>query len=380
MELLLPEQLNFWQQTTLYILYVTAVVQFIFIWIIFFRFAFFTKAPVVDKENQEPVSVIIVARNEYKNLKKNLPKILEQDYPQFEVILVNHASEDDTVYLVRELQQKYPQLQYLEVQDEVNFFAGKKFPLSVGIKSAKNDLLLLTDADCYPASDQWIAEMTSKFSDRKSIVLGYGGYETRPGFLNKLIRFDALRVATLYLSFAKWGMPYMGVGRNLAYRRSLFFANNGFQSHLHIPSGDDDLFINSVARGRNTAIAVGKNCKTISESKTTLTDWYYQKRRHLTTGKHYRIKHLVILGLWDFSTIIFFIVSIFMLAIQFQALIAGAILGFRVLSQLLIVIKIMFLFSEKKLLVLSPLLELLLLIAGPILLINNTFFSNNRKW
>ena len=379
MDYLIPDNLSQWQQSALYILYTATAIQFIFLWIIFFRFAFFTRAPKPSAEKQEAVSVIIVARNEYKNLKKNLPLILEQEHPDFEVILVNHASEDDTEYLIRELQQKYPRLKYLEVHDQVNFFAGKKFPLSVGIKSAQHDLLLLTDADCYPSSKQWISEMTANFSNRKSIILGYGAYETKTGFLNKLIRFDTLRIATLYLSLAKWGMPYMGVGRNLAYRRSLFFKHNGFQSHLHIPSGDDDLFVNAAANRHNTTIAVGKNCKTISESKTTFTDWYYQKKRHLTTGKHYKFRHLFILGLWDISTIVFFSVSIALIALKVQIVLVSALLTFRVFSQLVLTARITFLLSEKKILLLSPILELFLLISNYAFLIRNTF-SNNNKW
>ncbi len=379
-EILLPENISLLAKIGLYTFYASAGVQFIFLWIIFLRFAFFTRKAEPSKAEKEAVSVIVVAKNEYSNLKKNLPLILEQDYPEFEVILVNHASEDDTEYLARELQEKYPgRLQYVPVQDEINFFAGKKFPLSVGIKSARYEELLLTDADCRPASDQWIAGMQSKFSDKKSIVLGYGAYEEKKGLLNKLIRFDALRVGTLYLSLASWGMPYMGVGRNLAYKRSLFFEQNGFQSHLHIPSGDDDLFINAVAKGKNTAIAIGEKYRTISLAHESFSDWFYQKRRHLTTGKLYKFKHLFILGLWDISTFLFFVLGLIFLVLNFQTLVIASFLAWRVLSQLVLTKKSMLLLGEKKLLLLSPILELFLLISNPVITIINTF-SKKRKW
>lgn len=379
-ELLIPENLTFIEQIGLYSLYIAAIIQFLFLMIIFLRFAFFTKkAKGMEPKNREPVSVIIVAKNEYHNLKKNLPKILNQDHPNFEVILVNHASEDDTEYLIRELRQNHPHLQYVLVQDDLNFFAGKKFPLSVGIKSAKNDLLLLTDADCIPASDQWISEMQSGFQGNTDIVLGYGGYQPRRGLLNLIIRYDSLRVGMLYLSMARWGIPYMGVGRNLAYRRSLFFKHNGFQSHLHIPSGDDDLFINSAGNYKNTRVAVGESCSTISESKTTFSDWYYQKRRHLTTGKHYKFIHLLLLGVWDISTIIFFLTAILLLVLQCQIWIISAILALRILCQLVVTKKTMLLLGEKKLLLFSPVLELFLLIANPTISFLNIFIKQ-RKW
>jgi len=378
-EILLADHLSLIAQIGIFTLYGAAIIQFIFLWVIFVRFAFFTKNKAIDLEQQEPVSVIIVAKNEYQNLKRNLPKILAQDYSNFEVILVNHASEDDTEYLVRELSNQHSNLKYVVVQDNINFFSGKKFPLSVGIKSAKHDIVLLTDADCYPNSEHWIASMQAQFSSKKDIVLGYGAYEERKGLLNKFIRHDTLRVGLLYLSLARWGMPYMGVGRNLAYRRSVFFEQNGFQSHYHIPSGDDDLFINSAANRKNTSIAIGTISRSISLPKLSFSDWYYQKKRHLTTGKHYKFIHLFILGLWDLSTIIFFASAIILLSFQIQVIAVASIMVIRVFSQLIITKKTMLLLGENKLLLFSPVFELLTLVANPLISIIN-IFSKKRKW
>ena len=378
-EILLADHLSLIAQIGIFTLYGASIIQFIFLWVIFVRFAFFTKNKAIDLEQQEPVSVIIVAKNEYQNLKRNLPKILAQDYSNFEVILVNHASEDDTEYLVRELSNQHSNLKYVVVQDNINFFSGKKFPLSVGIKSAKHDIVLLTDADCYPNSEHWIASMQAQFSSKKDIVLGYGAYEERKGLLNKFIRHDTLRVGLLYLSLARWGMPYMGVGRNLAYRRSVFFEQNGFQSHYHIPSGDDDLFINSAANRKNTSIAIGTISRSISLPKLSFSDWYYQKKRHLTTGKHYKFIHLFILGLWDLSTIIFFASAIILLSFQIQVIAVASIMVIRVFSQLIITKKTMLLLGENKLLLFSPVFELLTLVANPLISIIN-IFSKKRKW
>ncbi|RUA31675.1 MAG: glycosyl transferase family 2 [Bacteroidetes bacterium] len=378
-ELLLAENIELIPKILLYAFYIAAIIQFVFFWIVFLRFAFFTKAPVIKTEQQKPVSVIIVAKNEYQNLKRNLPRILEQDYPDFEVILVNHASEDDTEYLIREFSNKYKNLKYVVVQDNINFFSGKKFPLSVGIKSAKNDIVLLTDADCYPDSEHWIASMQAQFTTKKDIVLGYGAYEERKGLLNKIIRYDTLRVGMMYLSMARWGMPYMGVGRNLTYRKQVFFEQNGFQSHYHIPSGDDDLFINSAANRKNTSIAIGKDARTISSPKLSFYDWYYQKKRHLTTGKHYKFLHLFILGIWDISTLVFFSTAIILLSLQAQIITISIILAIRLLSQLIITKKTMLLLGEKKLLLISPLLEILILVLNPIISITS-IFTKKRKW
>ncbi len=243
-----------------------------------------------------PVSVIICAKNEEENLRKNLPVILEQDYPDYEVLLVNDASTDGTEDLLNDLKSRYPHLRTTIIQENVHIRSGKKLALTIGIKGAQHDWVLLTDADCRPAGRQWLRTMQRNFSRNAFIVLGIGKYESKKGLLNQVIRYDTLHTAMLYTGMALAGHPYMGVGRNLAYRKSLFFDNRGFASHYELASGDDDLFINEVAGKRNTRLEIRPESHTISEPENSWRDWYYQKRRHLTTGPRYRLKTRVLLG------------------------------------------------------------------------------------
>jgi cellulose synthase/poly-beta-1,6-N-acetylglucosamine synthase-like glycosyltransferase len=221
--------------TQLYLYYALLcvfVVQLVYFLGIFSNFSFSRKKKIAERGRQQSVSVVICARNEYYSLERNLPHILEQDYPDFEVVLVNDDSDDDTKDLLNDFSRRYQHLTVINVQKSNNFFKGKKFPLALGIKSAKNDLILLTDADCKPVDKNWIRSMQQQFSNPNvKIVLGYGGYQVTKGFLNKLIQFDTLMIALQYFSFAKTGIPYMGVGRNLAYRKSLFIEKKGFVNH-----------------------------------------------------------------------------------------------------------------------------------------------------
>ena len=187
-------------------------VQLIYLWLVFNKVGLKRNLILPDERrgNPEPVSVVICAHNEFLHLRDNLPSILHQDYPEYEVLVVNHFSDDDTPYLLRKLQEQYPHLHVVTIEEELNFFTGKKFPLSIGIKSARYDRILLTDADCRPVSDQWIRWMSSGFDQRKEIVLGYGRYRYNKGLLNALIRFDTLHIALQYLGFALAGRPYMG--------------------------------------------------------------------------------------------------------------------------------------------------------------------------
>ncbi|MCK5846962.1 MAG: glycosyltransferase [Bacteroidales bacterium] len=360
--------------------YIISGIQFIFYFIIFGRLVFFNnKNNNTNESKKEAVSIVIVARNEYLNLKRFLPEILEQKYEIFEVVIVNHASSDETDFLIKELQQKYHNLKYVEIKQDVNFFQGKKFPLSMGIKSATNDLLLFTDADCVPSSSDWISEMVSAYKEKTEIVLSYGAYETKKGLLNKIIRFDTIRVALTYLSFAKWRIPYMGVGRNLSYRKELFYEQKGFMSHYKINSGDDDLFINKAANSKNCEIILSEKSKTISIAENSFSNWFHQKRRHLSTGNNYKISHLLLLGILELSTTLFYILSIILLIANPIQVIIISIIVLRTAIMLVIIKKFMIITNERKLLLLLPLLEIIIILITPIINLSNLLIKQ-RRW
>ena len=303
----------------------SAAVQIFYLLYFYVRLARFREKPAAEAD-LPPVSIIICARNEDTNLKKNLPRILAQDYPVFEVIVVDDNSEDGTMEYLFFLSQKEPRLKRTSTKNSNRMMAGKKFPLTLGLKAASYETVLLTDADCYPAGDQWLKGMVSGYAAGKEIVLGYGAYEKRPGRLNRRIRYETVHSAVNYLSFALAGVPYMGVGRNLSYQKHLFFNSNGFFDHRHLPSGDDDLFINKVATKQNSAIVIRPEAFTFSEPKETWEDWREQKTRHLSTARYFRFRHKVWLGLQPISHILFWFCAlpVFILAHPWWYFAAGA--------------------------------------------------------
>ncbi len=313
----------------------------VFYYIFFFlRLAFFK--PIIKQENiSQPVSVVVCARDEAENLVKNLPGILVQDYrTTHEIVVVNDNSTDESKYILDEFKKSFKSLNHIELTQEAKLIVGKKFPLSMGIKSAKYETLLLTDADCVPASEFWIQKMQEAYMPNTEIVLGYGAYHKKPGLLNKLIRFETFHTALQYFSYALAGLPYMGVGRNLSYKREVFIRNKGFASINNIPSGDDDLFINKVATKNNTTIVVDKDAHTLSDPKTSWADWMNQKFRHYTTSKFYKPKHKFFLGLYSFS--LFWVYPLLTLSILFfNWWIALSVYGIRFLLQFLVYFKTM---------------------------------------
>ncbi|MEO6549740.1 MAG: glycosyltransferase [Ferruginibacter sp.] len=254
-----------------------------------------------------PVSVIICARDEAANLVKNLPGSLVQAYStSHEVIVVNDNSFDDSKYLLEAFEKEFPQLKIVELKQEAKLIPGKKFPLSIGIKSAQHEIVLLTDADCVPASENWIDKIQATYDDDTEIVLGYGAYHKKVGLLNKLVRWETFHTALQYFTYALAGKPYMGVGRNLSYKKTIFFRHKGFSAHNHVASGDDDLFINTAATKINTKINISAEAFTLSEPPTSWSQWIRQKRRHYSTAKYYRPLHKLLLGLYSLSHFIFY--------------------------------------------------------------------------
>ena len=301
---------------------------FFFLLQIFYCFVFLKTAtyrPTIAQKTdfltkQEPISVIIACRNEAENLKKLLPILLAQNYPLFELVLIDDRSYDDTRLLIFEAHKNDSRIKLVRIDekpekpDEPD---GKKFALTMGIKAAKYDRLLFTDADCIPTTENWIAEMSAYFTPTVNFVLGVSLYNTEESFLNRFIQFETLMTLMQYISWALVGSPYMGVGRNLAYRKSTFLENNGYYHHLRVVGGDDDLIVNRLAKARETAICIMPESQTHSPAKKTWNSWYIQKKRHLSVGKHYKFLDKVKTSAFTFSILFFWLAMLAQLIVGF---------------------------------------------------------------
>jgi cellulose synthase/poly-beta-1,6-N-acetylglucosamine synthase-like glycosyltransferase len=312
-----------------------AVQLFYYLW--FYLAVYLYKNP-GGTNGKKSVSVIICARNEAENLRNFLSAVLEQDYPDYEVIVVNDCSEDSTDDVLGEYLLKYPHLKISNVNKDPKFTHNKKFAQFIGIKAARNDILLFTDADCQPESEHWLEIMTSNFDDKTDFVLGYGGYLGEKGLLNKYIRHDTMTIGMQYLGMAIRGIPYMGVGRNLAYRRSVFFENKGFGTHGHIISGDDDLFVNSNADKHNTRVEFRKGSHTRSVPCPTFMEWIAQKKRHLTTAPYYKFRDKFFLILEPLTRVIFFAAFAILLSFLFLWQYVLIIFGLRLITQITVLV------------------------------------------
>lgn len=356
----------------------TLVIQCFYYLGIYIRLPLFK--PDEPKKSSKGVSVIICARNEAENLEKFLPLILEQDYPEFEVVVVNDCSTDHSEALLSEMKVKYQNLRFTNIPVNEKFSHGKKLALTIGLKAAAHEHVVLTDADCYPAGKMWLQSMAGKLEGEKDIVLGYGRYERQKGLLNSIIRYETAFTALQYFSFALKGKPYMGVGRNLAYRKELFFQNKGFSNHYHIASGDDDLFVNQNAVKSNTSIAFDAEGHTISLPKKKTGAWIRQKRRHLTAGTLYSKGSRFRLGTELISRILLYTSFILITVLSSWMWPAVILFGLFMIIRLIIFKLGMMRLNEKYLLLPSLLLDPLLPLILGIIWVTNFFITKKQPW
>ncbi len=361
------------------LLYIFASVVFVncMYYLLFSKFSF-SYPYKAKKQEVNSISLLICAKNEAENLKIHIPFWLEQKCPDFEIILINDASYDDTLEVMESFAENNSCIKIVDVKNNEAFWGSKKYALTLGIKKAIHKQLIFTDADCKPSSKLWLQEMASHLNEEKQLVLGFGAYLKLPGLLNRLIRFETLMTAVQYFSYAKVGTPYMGVGRNLGYNSKLFYENKGFMSHMDIPSGDDDLFVNQVATKKNTAICYSKDSFTYSIPKQSWPDWILQKKRHITTAKHYKFKHKFLLGLYYVSEILFWALSIVTLLLLDWKL-PVIIISFRFLIQYVIIGKAAKKLNQKDLTFFLPIWELLLVFIQLTIFISNSA-SKPAKW
>jgi glycosyltransferase involved in cell wall biosynthesis len=333
------------------------------------------KARKSEEKHAIPVSVIIAAKDEEHNLTKFLPTILSQVYDDFEVIVVDDHSVDGTLSLLQSLCASHDNLQYATLDGA----HGKKSAITLGIELAKNDWLLFTDADCSPISGKWISSMMLAVLPDTSIVLGYSPFMKTGGLVNAMARVDAFSIGVQYLAFALLGRPYMGVGRNMAYRKSLFQSSGGFEGHKDVLSGDDDLFVQGAASALNTTIAFEPDAQTTSESKTTLIELFIQKRRHVSTGFRYKKSILVMLGLVQVNNLLFYTVLIASVFEGTFIWIGLALALLRFYSQYVVLKKTTHRLGEVDLLLLSLNLELPLAVFNLLVVISNIIYDT-RRW
>ena len=334
----------------------------------------------LSKEGLPPVSVVLTAHNDATWLKENLVYLLEQDYPDFEVVVVDYMSHDDTQFVLKLLKDYYPHLKVVPFREDVNLFQGKKYPLSIGIKSAKNDILLLADPDCTPKNMQWLRGMVKGYAKADTqIVMGYCGLKRTKTLLGALQQYDNLAYSSHYLGCALLGHPYTASGRNLSYRRSFFFKRGAFINHYNVAGGSDDLFVYQNATHNNTAVCINSDACLSTEPQKSFGKWHRLRLNRVSTRNWHSVGGRLLEDLLPISTVLFYTMGILLLvsgALPWGAALVALVLkwGWQMLSFAQLTKR----FEGGKVWLAAPFFEIYFIIANTILVL--TPLDNNRKF
>jgi cellulose synthase/poly-beta-1,6-N-acetylglucosamine synthase-like glycosyltransferase len=352
------------------------LVQLIYFWLLFVRLAFYKKA--FEESVEASVSVVIIANNQYRDVNENLAAFLEQAHRRYEVVLVVDNSEDGTMELAEEFTAKYPHLRIVELTQSLNWFSGRKFPLSLGIKSAYSERILLSDVTCRPAGNQWITEMMAAMQPGREIVLGYASWRTNSK-INKWLRFTAFYDALLYLSMALSGLPFKGIGRNLSYTRELFYRHRGFSSHYTISAGDDELFVNKTATRKNVSLQLSAASRIDQVRPVSFRQWLQSERKRLRIRHYFKNSHRFLIEIYNVSLFLFYAILTALLIIKAPWISVAAIFALRLISQLILFGLVQKRLHEKNLLLLTPFFEIFLMFIDFFIRLR-LLFSPKRKW
>jgi cellulose synthase/poly-beta-1,6-N-acetylglucosamine synthase-like glycosyltransferase len=333
-----------------------------------------------DKIYSDGVSIIVCARNELNNLRQLVPLLIKQDYKDFEIIIVDDRSEDGQYDFLMDMAKKEPKVRHVRIDHVPDHIQPKKYAITLGVKAATNDVLLFTDADCRPSSNSWVEKMSAPFVNPKiSFAIGYSQYFTSGGLLNAIIRWDTLQTALQYITLNRLGNPYMAVGRNLAYRKSVFLENKGFGSLQSVLGGDDDLFVNKHAKRNNSALVLGETSLVYSVAKKTWSEFTIQKVRHLSVGKHYRWIDKVILRVAGAIRYLMYVTLITAILSGSQPLAVAIVYIFTLVLLLMNVLAIQFKSGERKNMWWGVVLDLVYLI-GYLVVAAKAKFSPKIRW
>jgi poly-beta-1,6-N-acetyl-D-glucosamine synthase len=368
--------LHIWYAILLMAFLAVLVIQLAYHWFFFSRLAFFK--PTTAPAEKLPVSVIIVVHNQYQLIRQNLPELLGQDYPDFEVLVVDDTSDDGSDEVLEKLAETFSNLRVVKLTQSLNWFKGRKFPLSLGIKSASHEFLLLTDIRFRPEGKNWISQMVAAYTPDTAIALGYATFNTTSK-INKWLRFMAFYDGMLYLSMALSGMPFKGIGPNLSYRKSLFYRHKGFSSHYVINAGDDELFVNKAATRKNTEIRISADSQVKCTKPMTFIQWLENEKTRLAIRRFFKPGHRMMISLFSATTLFFYALFAAMLVIHVQLPVIIGIFLIRLLSQLVIFGLIQKKLSEKKLLWVTPIFDLALSFIDLAIWLR-MLFTKKSKW
>lgn len=338
----------------------------------------FFKSKKTNKINTKPpISLLIFVKNSAAYLEKNLTYFLNQDYPEFEILLIDNCSSDDTDEVLEKIKTKHKKVRIINVENNESFWANKKYTYTLAIKAAKYNHLLFSEIIAKPISKNWILEMSNQISDKKSLVLGYTKHNTSKGFMNLLIRFNDVLDALKAFTFTKFNTPFRASAYNFSFTKDNFFRVNGFIKHIKINYGKDDLFLRDAYFKKNTSFSIDEDSFVEITKEKTFKDWFSAQKRNSFLQNHYKLNHQILLFLYTITKLGSLTLGITLLFFYPYKIIL-CIIGFYFLVKTIVLALATKKFKEPKIIFLFPFLEIILILLQISIFINNLMLKPNH--
>lgn len=228
------------------------------------------------EESSEGISVITVGRNAIDDLRSLIPSVIAQKYPRFELIVVDDRSFDNTAVFLKSIQRNYPSvLKVVTIPEDTTYpWPGKKFAITMGVKAAQYERIVLLDTSALPLSENWLSDVASAFGRKGAdMVLGYNFYKKGQRAVSSFFAASSFLFSSDAMAWARIGLPFKGEGSNFGFTRTMFFSGSGYMNNMRIPAGEADFLLGDYSGGTNVSVMVSRHSFVQCGSVDTMRQW-----------------------------------------------------------------------------------------------------------
>lgn len=326
-------------------------------WLIFYL-KFAISKPSKKSPKRIPVSVILYVKNQMSEIVDVLPKLLSQQYHDFEVVIVNNASTDDTLEICKEFASLYPNIRIVDVINNEAFWGSKRYALTLGIKASRHEYLLFVDCDTQIPSDNWLWQMSAQFTLNKTIVLGMTQYTKSKDFFNKWIRFEHTFTQLQNFSFSRFVTPYNLVAKNVGYKKEEFYKVNGFIEHMNDVQNEQEFLLKKIATSKNVTVCDEPLSTIFIPTPKNNKEWKIEKKRQLKVLKQMSFGAKFLHTLHHLTRIILLPITVILLCWLYQPIVVLSIYFILFLLRWLVFSLALNKFNQKDIKIWYPIFEM----------------------
>ena len=291
-----------------------------------------------NEAEKKPLSLILTIRNEEENLKNNLPKILSLENIDFEMVVVDDFSQDNSYLILGLLKDRYKRLTISALNQETKF--STKLALNIAIKATNNKWILTVPVSLAEVAAEWLDYISQATNNEKNVVIGYSTVARSKGFYNRLTRIENYFSYLKSTGYILNGIPFVYSVENVAFQKEKYFEIGGFGQKVTEHYANLELVINSFIRKKTTAVLFNKESSIRKTEVVKRADYFDLLKKSIRIESHLSSSKRVILFLIEFGKLLFLPIAAFVIVLlpELWIILAG-LMGF-IFTPYLFIIKI----------------------------------------